>query len=284
MRSAWRSSSTLSSPGSSKRSCVRRSRATSARPRDVRLAAADARPGVPGAEREQDHLRELERAAPGPARDLLAAKPLRTALDRLFGLELRRLAGPPVPGWRTPRRWLELYAARFDTVEVNATFYRLPSATRGGWVSQTPAGFTFAVKASRYLTHVKRLTDRRPASSGSMNLEPLRGAGRFGPVLWQLPENFHRDDASLADWRSVAGRAAHVRVSPSELVREAGLDQLRHHGVALTIGDHPKRPFQPTRRPRWRYVRFHYGAREARELLRRELDQWAERIAPGGAR
>lgn len=60
------------------------------------------------------------------------------------------------------RRWLALYAEKFDTVEVNNTFYRLPSRDAvAGWVAQTPPEFQFAVKTSRYLTHIKRLTDTR---------------------------------------------------------------------------------------------------------------------------
>lgn len=61
-----------------------------------------------------------------------------------------------------PRRWLDYYATLFDTVEVNTTFYRLPARPAvEGWARQNPPGFLFAVKASRYLTHIKRLTDMR---------------------------------------------------------------------------------------------------------------------------
>ena len=100
------------------------------------------------------------------------------------------------------RRWLELYAQRSDTVEVNATFYRLARRETGGvWLRQTPPQFMFAVNASRYLTHVKRLVD----IGGGVRrfyepLQPLLDVGRLGPVLWQLPENFHRDDGRLQDW------------------------------------------------------------------------------------
>jgi hypothetical protein len=81
------------------------------------------------------------------------------------------------------RRWLELYARHFDTVEVNSTFYRL--ARREAvlqWVRQTPAGFDFAVKASRYLTHVKRLVDLGEGIKRFYEtLEPLIEAARLGP-------------------------------------------------------------------------------------------------------
>ncbi|MCC6380929.1 MAG: DUF72 domain-containing protein, partial [Dehalococcoidia bacterium] len=91
-------------------------------------------------------------------------------------------------------RWLQHYATIFDTVEVNATFYRLQSArTVAGWKARTPEDFRFAVKASRYITHMRRLgngADRFLAS-----IEPL--AGRMGPLLYQLPPTFGRDDARL---------------------------------------------------------------------------------------
>ena len=87
------------------------------------------------------------------------------------------------------RRWLEHYAATFDTVEVNASFYRLPTtAAVRAWVEQVPPGFLFAVKASRYLTHVRRL---REIADGWARLreriDPLAQAGLLGPILWQLP-------------------------------------------------------------------------------------------------
>ena len=99
------------------------------------------------------------------------------------------------------RRWLELYAGHFDTVEVNSTFYRLARREAvAAWVRQTPPGFTFSVKASRYITHIRRLRDLSEAIKRFYEpLAPLLEADRLGPVLWQLPENFHRDDARLAE-------------------------------------------------------------------------------------
>ncbi len=185
----------------------------------------------------------------------------------------------------TPRsRWLEVYAARFDTVEVNATFYRLPSRDAvARWVSQTPDGFVFAVKASRYLTHVKRLAG---VSDGIARfyerLEPLLDAGRLGPVLWQLPETFHRDDQRLALWLAAlpAGKHTIEFRHPSWFVPDV-LRALRVHRVALTIGDHPERPFQSYQdTATWRFVRFHYGARGRHgNYSATEIETWGRRIA-----
>lgn len=184
------------------------------------------------------------------------------------------------------RRWLELYAARFDTVEVNSTFYRLARRDAvAGWVEQTPPGFLFAVKASRYLTHVKRLVDIGDGIGRFYEpLEPLREAGRFGPVLWQLPENFHRDEARLHGWLKALESAPTTRHTiefrhESWFVPEV-MDALRSRGVALTIGDHPARPFQTHELTApWTFVRFHYGARgRDGNYSGTELREWAARI------
>ena len=181
------------------------------------------------------------------------------------------------------RRWLELYAVTFDTVEVNATFYRLPTRkATAGWASQTPEGFTFAVKASRYLTHVKRLAGTVEGIQLFYDrLEPLIEAGRLGPVLWQLPENFHRDDERLAEWLAALPGGRHtVEFRHPSWFAEPVLDALSTHGVALTIGVHPNRPFQSLEATSsWRYVRFHYGARgRGGNYSATELKDWAKRI------
>jgi uncharacterized protein YecE (DUF72 family) len=188
------------------------------------------------------------------------------------------------PAREPRRRWLELYAEHFDTVEVNTTFYRLPKRDAvEAWVSQTPAGFEFAVKASRYLTHIKRLTDTGSGVERFYErIEPLVRAHRLGPVLWQLPENFHRDDARLAGWLAAlpAGRHAIEFRHPSWFVGPV-LAALRARDVALVIGDHPERPFQSHESTAsWRYVRFHYGARGRNgNYSATELDTWTRRIS-----
>ena len=104
-----------------------------------------------------------------------------------------------------PRRWLDFYAQHFDTVEVNATFYRLPTEQAvANWVRESPPGFLFAVKMSRYVTHIKRLRELPPSLELFYSrIRPLAGSPKLGPVLWQLPANFHRDDERLADRKSV---------------------------------------------------------------------------------
>jgi uncharacterized protein YecE (DUF72 family) len=181
------------------------------------------------------------------------------------------------------RCWLERYAELFDTVEVNATFYRLISREAvGRWVQQTPQEFSFAVKASRYLTHVKRLSNIREGLARFYErIEPLIEARRLGPVLWQLPETFHRDDARLAAALTAlpAGRHAFEFRHPSWFAPEI-YTLLREHDAALVIGDHPDRPFQSHEATAgWRYVRFHHGTRGRRgNYSQSEIDEWAKRL------
>jgi uncharacterized protein YecE (DUF72 family) len=183
-------------------------------------------------------------------------------------------------------RWLAFYAERFDSVEVNATFYRLPRREAvARWAGATPEGFMFAVKVSRFLTHVKRLRD-----AGShlelllRRLEPLVESGRLGPLLWQLPPTFHRDEERLA---AALDRLPRGLRHAFEFRHESWFDEpvlqvLRAHGAALVIADGPAvRAFQ-TRdlTADFVYVRLHRGARGRRgNYSQAELAGWAREIA-----
>src|SRR5687768_884172 len=105
----------------------------------------------------------------------------------------------PVYGGAPTARWLDLYSQLFATVEVNSTFYRLPGeGTLGKWAAGTPDDFCFAVKVSRYLTHIKRL--REPEDPVRRFRERLVELGpKLGCVLVQLPPNLVCDDARLVD-------------------------------------------------------------------------------------
>ena len=176
------------------------------------------------------------------------------------------------------------YATLFDTVEVNSTFYRLASRDAvASWVKQTPDDFVFALKASRYLTHMKRLTDtERGVARFYERIEPLAGTPKLGPIVWQLPENFHRDDERLAGALDSlpAGRHAFEFRHPSWFVPEV-YALLRRHDAALVIGDHPERPFQTHEfTTDWTLIRFHYGVRGRRgNYSETELRTWQRRIA-----
>jgi len=180
-------------------------------------------------------------------------------------------------------RWLERYASSFDTVEVNTTFYRLPSRDAvARWVAQTPDGFVFALKASRYLTHIKRLTDmEKGVERYYERIEPLVESPKLGPIVWQLPPNFRRDDDRLAAaLRALPpGRHCFEFRHESWFVEEV-YALLRAHGAALVIGDRRGLEFQTHELTAdWTLVRFHHGRRGRRgNYSPREIAEWARRI------
>ncbi len=180
-------------------------------------------------------------------------------------------------------RWLGVYAQHFRTVEVNATFYRLPSSEAvRRWLEQTDEGFLFAVKASRYLTHVKRLHGVAEGLARFWErIEPLSAAMRLGAVLWQLPDGFVRDEERLASLLEAlpAGRHAFEFRDRSWFAQDV-YRLLREHGAALVTADHlagTPSPIEAT--APWRYLRFHYGHCGRRgNYSHRELDRWAQLI------
>ena len=181
------------------------------------------------------------------------------------------------------RRWLEHYATQFDTVEVNATFYRLasPSAV-DGWVHHTPPDFVFAVKSSRYLTHMKRLTDMdRGVGRFYDSIAPMVESPKLGPVLWQLPDRFARDDERLEHALSnlPPGRHAFELRHPSWFA-EPVWDLLRSYGVAFVLHDDKRRrPTPEVLTADFTYLRFHYGRRGRRgNYSDSELREWASRV------
>ena len=168
-------------------------------------------------------------------------------------------------------------------MEVNSTFYRLakPEAV-ARWLEQTPDDFVFAVKASRYLTHVKRLRELgEGAKRFYESIDPLARSPKMGPVLWQLPANFRRDDDVLAQALAALPEGRHCFEFRHESWFTGEVyDLLRRHGAALVIGDHPQRPFQTHEMTAdWTFIRFHHGRRGRRgNYSKTELDEWAERI------
>ena len=208
---------------------------------------------------------------------------LRPARVGCSGWQYRDWRGVLYPPGLPQRRWLERYAGCFDTVEVNSTFYRLASRDAvATWAQQTPQDFVFALKASRYLIHMKKLVDiDQGIGRFYERIEPLVGTPKLGPVLWQLPEWFTRDDERLAGalQRLPPGRHCFEFRDPSWFVSDV-FSLLREHGVALAIGDHPERSFQPLELTTdWTFIRFHYGSRgRDGNYSETELDEWARRI------
>jgi len=178
------------------------------------------------------------------------------------GWQYRHWRGAFYPAGVPQRRWLEYYAARFVTVENNGTFYRLPAReTFEQWQARTPEGFVMAVKASRYLTHIRRLRD--PAEPVRRMLDAFAGlGGRLGPVLIQLPPDMRADPELLDRALGQFPPGVRVAVEPrhpswwSDPVR----DVLVARGAALCWADRAGQPVTPLwRTADWGYVRFHEG-------------------------
>jgi uncharacterized protein YecE (DUF72 family) len=209
---------------------------------------------------------------------------VRSARVGCSGWSYRDWRGVLYPEGLAASRWLERYASSFDTVEVNATFYRLPEkATVRAWAEQVPEGFLFAVKASRYLTHMRRLRGMKKGLDRFWaRLEPLRSCGKLGPVLWQLPERFERDDETLAAALAILPPARHCfEFRHESWFTPAVYELLEGHGASLVLA-HDARRELPTTAPTGplAYLRLHYGERGRRgNYSERELVTWRRRIA-----
>jgi uncharacterized protein YecE (DUF72 family) len=189
--------------------------------------------------------------------------------------------GPFYPDDLPQRAWLEFYADRFNTVEVNNSFYRLPELeTFRRWREQTPPGFVVTVKASRFITHLKRLRD--PEEPVKLLWERAAGLGdRLGPVLFQLPPRFPVEAGrlrQLLDALPAGMRPAFEFRDPTWYADEI-FHLLDAAGAALVWPDRPGvRPTLPVT-GRWVYVRFHQGTASGPGYRRDKLKRWASRIA-----
>jgi uncharacterized protein YecE (DUF72 family) len=177
------------------------------------------------------------------------------------------------------RLWLAFYAQRFNTVEINFTFYRLPDrSVFEQWRERVPIGFRFAVKGSKFLTHMRRLRD--PAEPVARLSQRLEGLGdRAGPVLWQLRGDMARDDALLDEFLSVLpDRWQHtIEFRNASWLVDPVFDRLRRARAALCIPDHPQVPKAFELTADWTYLRFHHGGGDGRYGAT-QIAEWAARI------
>lgn len=206
------------------------------------------------------------------------------------GWQYRDWTGILYPAERPQRLWLEEYTRHFPTVESNNAFYKLPTPqTFAAWRERTPPGFVIAVKASRFLTHVKRL--REPQEPVRRLMEHSSALGdRLGPVLLQLPPTLQADPAALDACLACFPPGTRVAVEPrhDSWWTPAVRSVLTERAAALCWADRGSRPITPLwRTADWGYVRFHEGRATPSPLYgRTALRSWADRIAdawPGGA-
>ncbi|HET7026279.1 MAG TPA: DUF72 domain-containing protein [Candidatus Limnocylindrales bacterium] len=184
-------------------------------------------------------------------------------------------------------RWFEWYAERFDTVELNVTFYRQPSnETFEGWARRAPEGFLFAAKTSRFLTHIRRLQE--PDQSVQRFLDGACRLGRhLGPVLVQLPPDLEAEPGRLDDTLSLFPSDVRVAFEPRHRswFRDDVRKVLERHGAALCWADRRGWLNPPWRTASWGYVRFHggraaprpcYGDRALESAVELVADTWRE--------
>jgi len=200
------------------------------------------------------------------------------------GYSYKHWKGIFYPSGLPPFQWLEFYCRHFDTVELNVTFYRLPTRkTFEGWYQRTPPHFLFTAKGSRYITHIKRLKDC---------CEPLRayrenaaGLGaKLACVLWQLPPNLQFDGERLRGFCQLVQDELPEKRHAFEFRHESWLNQtcydcLSAHGFALCIPVSPDYPRAEQMTAPFTYIRFHGGASRANSSYTdKELQQWAAKI------
>jgi uncharacterized protein YecE (DUF72 family) len=196
--------------------------------------------------------------------------------------------GPFFPKEVLVKHHLQFYAMQFATAELNGVFYRTPTleAVRG-WRDGTPGDFVFAWKASKFITHWKRLTDKSRNSlalleSRLRSLEP-----KVGPILFQLPPQFKANRERLAGFLKLLNRKRRYAFEfrhPSWYERPT-LDLLRQHDIALCISDHHDAPAPWVVTASFVYVRGHgpqgtYQGRYPDKTLRRwasDIKKWKRR-------
>lgn len=196
------------------------------------------------------------------------------------GWNYRHWRGRFYPPGLPSGRWLAYYARQFDTVEVNYSFYRLPTVEQvGRWRAAVPPGFVFAVKGSRFLTHVRRLVG---VEEGLAKLvERLRPLGeQAGPLLWQLPPGMEADPGRLEAFLAALPRSYRhtVEFRHASWHREGVYGLLAKYGCALCIADRPDLPRVVRLTADWSYLRFHQGEAADGHYPEGQLRWWAEQI------
>lgn len=178
-------------------------------------------------------------------------------------------------------QWLEFYSKQFSTVELNNTFYRLPSEkVFMNWKECSPPGFMFSVKVSRFITHVKKLRNtEEPVTNFITRAQILEN--KLGPLLYQLPQGIKRDDQVLEDFLGILPNdSCHVfEFRHDSWFDDRVFDLLHRHNIGFCIYDMPgfNTPVEAT--SDFAYVRFHgsqwlYGGCYSDE----ELEGWARKI------
>lgn len=179
-------------------------------------------------------------------------------------------------------KWLEFYSRNFATVELNNSFYRLPSENAlANWRNSSPADFIFAVKVSRFITHIKRLKDTGEAVEKFISRARILG-DKLGPLLYQLPPNMHRNDGVLDSFLStLPAEMKHVIEFRHESWLDEGIFQiLRKYNIGFCVFDMPSLGCPLVATADFAYIRFHGSASLYSSCYTdAELAGWAKKLA-----
>lgn len=179
-------------------------------------------------------------------------------------------------------KWLEYYCEHFDTVELNATFYRLPHLkTVENWYLRTPEPFIWSVKASKYITHTKRLKEpEKPLEKFFANLSGLKE--KLGPVLFQLPPGLSFDEKRFQIFcQSLKPSQRYaLEVRHSSWISEKVFAILKAHNIAFCIADTSGRyPYHEIVTANFAYIRLHGSKKLYKsDYSKNELEIWAQKI------
>jgi len=185
------------------------------------------------------------------------------------------------PKTLTKAKWLEFYASHFTTVELNNTFYRLPSETAfTTWYDSSSPNFTFAVKVSRFITHIKRLKNSQEAVENFITRAKIL-SDKLGPLLYQLPPNMHRNDQVLESFLSILPQdIRHVfEFRHQSWLEDKVFEILHKHNMGFCVFDMPDVSCPLVATADFAYIRFHgstglYFSCYSDE----ELADWAKRL------
>jgi uncharacterized protein YecE (DUF72 family) len=193
-------------------------------------------------------------------------------------------SGYSYPAWKgrfypkdlPAKRFLQFYTSRFSTVEINNTFYKMPSAELvQSWADEAPATFTFAVKAPQRITHHKRLKEcEEPLQALSDAIERL--GGKLGPILFQLPPNFKKDVPRLQAFLAAKPRRwrAAFEFRHESWFADDTYDALRAAGAALCIADSEDLSTPLVATTKWGYLRL-----RREDYVKADIRKWGNRIS-----
>lgn len=192
------------------------------------------------------------------------------------GYSYKEWKGSFYPSAMKDAEMLGFYAERLPAVEINNTFYRLPKASvLESWREQVPPGFRFVLKASRRITHIKRLREAGDETSYLFDTAGVLGQ-RLGPILFQLPPNFQKDLPRLQAFLDLIppGKSAAVEFRHSSWFEDGVFDSLRARGCALCLSDTDENPLDRLiGTARWGYLRL-----RREKYSKKQVAKWAEQI------